>query len=237
MAASSALAPAQVIVDPLEGVARAVQNRRFGWPLAAVMIASALATLALYIRLDATSQVVGKLTMSGELQRATEAELIEQIQTAERLALVGGLARAVFVLPFLCLAIATVLKVCAWLFDRKATFAACFTAAAVAMLPAALYQVVMALALLNQIAVTLEQAQRLVPSSLASMMNNAPPKLLGAASAVDFFNLWGAGLLGLGFSAASGMPRGRGALLGIILYAMYAGIFLIAMPAMGGGGR
>ena len=81
----------------------------------------------------------------------------------------------------------------------------------------------------------------LVPSSLA-VLKSVPPKLKLAAGAVDFFNLWSVGLLGLGFSSATGMRRSRAVLLMVVLFAMYVGVFAIGLPAMGegaggGGGR
>jgi len=63
------------------------------------------------------------------------------------------------------------------------------------------------------------------------------PVAARAASSLDFFALWSAALLGLGFSAASGLSRPRGLLVGLALYALYAGVFLVGLPGMGGGGR
>jgi hypothetical protein len=53
---------------------------------------------------------------------------------------------------------------------------------------------------------------------------------------VDFFNLWSVGLLGLGFSSATGMRRSRALLLAAVLYAMYVGVFMVGLPAMAAGG-
>jgi hypothetical protein len=49
---------------------------------------------------------------------------------------------------------------------------------------------------------------------------------------LDFFNLWGALVLGLGFAAAVGMKQWKGAIFGVFLYVLYAGVFLIGLPAL-----
>lgn len=231
----SVLQPAQAMVDPLDGVALAVENRRFGWPMGAVMFAGCMAALAYFARWDSAASVIGELTMSGELGRATEAEIAEKILTASRVALIAGMAKSIFVTPLLMLVVAVVLKFTGWLFGQRAAFARCFTAAAIAALPLALYQLILAGCTLHQLSVTEEQVKTLVPSSLAAIVRTLPPRAATAATAVDFFKLWSAWLLGLGLSSASGMRRGRAVLLGFTLYAMYAGIFVIGLSGMGGG--
>jgi hypothetical protein len=231
----SALQPAQALIDPVDGVALAVEHRRFGWPLGAMMLAGCAAAIAYYARWDSASSVIGELTASGQLSRTTEAEIAQQILTASRVALIAGLAKSTFLTPLLMLAVAVVLKLAGWLFETRAAFARCFTAAAIAALPLALYQLVLAVCTLHQIAVTEEQMKTLVPSSLAAFARGLPPRAATALSTIDFFRLWSAWLLGLGFSAASGMRRGRAVLLGFALYAMYAGIFVIGLSGAGGG--
>jgi hypothetical protein len=232
----SALQPARALVDPLDGVALAVENKRFGWPLGAMMFAGCVASLAYFARWDSASAIIGQLTMTGELARTTEAEIAEKILTASRVALIAGMAKSVFVTPLLVLVVAVVLKIAGWLCSTRAVFARCFTAAAIAALPLALYQLILTVCTLHQASVTEEQMKMLVPSSLASLARALPPKLANAASVVDFFKLWSAWLLGLGFSAASGMRRGRAVLLGFVLYAMYAGVFVIGLYGLFGGG-
>ena len=108
--------------------------------------------------------------------------------------------------------------------------------AAVALLPLSVYHLVYAAVAASQIAIIDRQLNGLVPSSLASLAQQAGPGLSRVLGAVDFFNLWSAVLLGLGFAAASGMPRPRAIALGLWLYLLYAGIFQVGIPGMMGGG-
>jgi hypothetical protein len=228
--------PARVLADPVDGVALAVENTRFGLPMVVAVVTGCLASLAHYLRFDSAGQVIGELTASGQLARSTESEISEAIVTAERVSLISGLGKAIFVTPLLMLALAVALKLTAWLLDRAAPFARCFTAGALAFLPLSVGQLALALVTFRQNSVSDRQMAVLLPSSLAAVWPWLSPAAARAASAVDFFTLWSVALLGLGFSAAAGLPRTRGVLVGLVLYAMYAGVVLIGLPGMGGGG-
>jgi hypothetical protein len=77
----------------------------------------------------------------------------------------------------------------------------------------------------------------LLPSNLAAVWPSLSlsPGAMRVASMVDFFGLWSAALLGLGFSAATGLSRRRGLVVGLVLYALYAGVFVIGIPGIRGG--
>jgi hypothetical protein len=70
-----------------------------------------------------------------------------------------------------------------------------------------------------------------VPSSLA-VLDGLSPKMERVLRGVDFFNLWSVVLLGLGFSAATGMSRARAVVLGCALYLMFVGVVLVGLPGM-----
>ncbi|HEY8211286.1 MAG TPA: YIP1 family protein [Myxococcaceae bacterium] len=228
--------PAKVLADPVDGVALAVENARFGLPIVAAMVTGCLASVAHYVRWDSAASVIGELTSSGQLARSTESEIVEAIQTAERVSLIGGLAKAIFITPILMLLLGVALKLTAWLLDRKAPFARCFTAGALAFLPLSVGRLALALVTISQASVSDRQMATLLPSSLAVVFPSLSPAAARAASAADFFALWSAALLGLGFSAATGLSRVRGLLVGVLLYALYVGVFLLGIPGMGTGG-
>ncbi|XXF75109.1 YIP1 family protein [Myxococcaceae bacterium GXIMD 01537] len=232
---TSLVQPARLLIDPLDEVGAAIEARRWVWPLLILALCVALSGTAFSLRWDAAPAVLQKMQSSGDVGRMSEAEITDEITTATRKALVGGIAKGVFVMPLLVLVLAAVLWFVSWLFGTPASFGGLMTAAAVAMLPIALYHLIFAGCALAQHALTEARALTLVPSSLAAL-KGISPKLQKAAAAVDFFNLWSVGLLGLGFSSASGMRRGRALLLMGVLYAMYVGVFAIGLPAMGGGG-
>lgn len=212
-----------------------IEARRWVWPLVLLAVCVALSGTAFALRWDAGPAVLQKLQMSGELARLSEADIADQVTTATRTALVGGIAKGIFVMPLLTLLLACVLWLCAWLFGTPAAFGRLMTAAAIAMLPIALFHLIFAVCALAQYTLTEARVLTLVPSSLA-VLKNVPPKLKFAAASVEFFNLWSVGLLGLGFSHATGMRRGRAILLMLVLFAMYVGVFAIGLPAMGEAG-
>jgi hypothetical protein len=234
--------PARVLIDPIDGMGAAIEARRWVWPLVILAVCVALSGAAFALRWDAAPAVLQKMQMSGDVARMSEAEISDEITTSVRKVLVGGIAKGVFVMPFLTLMLACVLWVCAWLFGTPAAFGRLMAAAAIALLPIALYHLIFAGCALAQHTLTEARALTLVPSSLA-VLQTLPPKFKGAAAHVDFFNLWSVGLLGLGFSSATGMRRSRALLLVGVLFIMYVGVFAIGLPAIaaagggGGGGR
>ncbi|HSP80183.1 MAG TPA: YIP1 family protein [Myxococcaceae bacterium] len=231
---SSLVQPAYVLLDPLDATGAAVEARHWVWPLVLLCLCVSSSGIAFALRWDASASVVRELQSSGRLERLSESEISEELQTASRKALVGGVAKGVFVMPLLTLLLAAVLWVCGWLFETPAPFGKLMAAAAVAMLPIALYHLIFTVCALAQHALTLERVPELVPSSLA-VLDGLTPRLKRVLGAVDFFNLWSVGLLGLGFAAASGMRRGRALALSGALYLMSTGVFAVGLPGMGGG--
>ena len=232
---TSLVQPVRVFVDPFEGTRTAVEARRWVWPLLILALCVSASGTLYSLRWDAAPDVIRELQASGGLAGLSEADLTDQIQTATRKALVGGIAKGVFVMPLMALLLACVLWVVGWLFDRPAPFERLMSAAALALLPIALYHLIFTVCLSAQHTVTAARAAQLVPSHLGVLIHGLSPKMLRVAGTVDFFNLWSVGLLGLGFSAATGMSRGRALLLALALYAMYAGVLMIGLPGMGGG--
>jgi len=57
-------------------------------------------------------------------------------------------------------------------------------------------------------------------------------------TSLDFFNLWAALLVGLGFAVVVGMRRRQGLLVGACLFVAQLGVFGLGLPGlMGGGGQ
>jgi hypothetical protein len=216
----------------------AIEARRWVWPLLFLCLSVSLSGTAFALRWEAAPATIQRLQTSGELGRYSESELADEIQTSSRKALVGGIAKGVFVMPLMVLALAAVLWFTGWLFGAPAAFGKMMAVASIAMLPIALYHLIFAVCASAQFSMTEARVETLVPSSLAAL-DGLSPKVQKVLKAVDFFNLWSVGLLGLGFSAATGMRRGRALLLAGVLYAMYVGVFMVGLPAMadGPGGR
>lgn len=226
--------PARVFIDPLDGTRAAVEARRWVWPLLILALCVSASGTLFSLRWDAAPDVIRQLQGSGSLMGLSEADLTDKIQTESRKALVGGIAKGVILMPLMALLLACILWVVSWLFDRPAPFEQLLSVAVLALMPIALYHFILTVCVAAQHSITVTRVMNLVPSNLGAVLQGLSPKMQRVASTVDFFNLWSTGLLGVGFAAATGMSRGRALLLAVALYAMYAGIFLIGLPAQAG---
>jgi hypothetical protein len=227
--------PARALLDPIDGLSAAIDARRWFWPILFLVAGASFAGAAAALRWDAGPVVTQQLQMSGELQNTTEQDLSQQIVTAQRVRLVTGVAQGVFVVPAMVLAFAGVLKLVAWLIGRPAPFTKLLSVVALSMLPIALFQFILGAACLRQPALSDDAVASLVPSNLGVLFPAAGEGLRALLSSLDFFRLWSAALVGLGFAAASGMRRARALLLAAALYGMYVGVFAVGMPGLRGG--
>lgn len=239
MALTSSLAQsARVLWDPVDGVPAAVGQKRWGIPLLLLMLASVFGGVAAASRLDLAPTVMQQLQMSGSLANMSDQDLAEKITSAQHLAIVGGVAKGLFLIPLLLLGATVAVKFAAWLIGRSTSFKSCLSVVAVAMLPLVVYQLAFGVVALFQLSLSPMQLPMLLPSSLAAISHS--PKLMHALSGLDFFSLWGTALLGLGFAKASGMSRGRALIFAFVLYACWVGVAHIGAPAMmaqAGGGH
>src|SRR5205807_700879 len=103
-------------------------------------------------------------------------------------------------------------------------FVHAFTAAAIAFLPISLSHLLFGIVALKQSVVVVAQASTLLPSSLAAWLPGASEKAAGLLSALDFFKLWSAALLGLGIAAGTKMRRAAALGCGFFLYAVVAAL-------------
>jgi hypothetical protein len=227
----SLVQPTRVLLDPLDATRVAVEAHRWMWPLLLLVVCVSASGTAFALRWDASPAVVQQLQMAGQLDGMTESELSEAIQSAPRKALVVSLLKGVLLMPLQTLVLAALLWVCAWLFDRSAPFGRLLSAAALAMLPIALYHLIFTVCAFAQPSLSEARVAELVPSSLA-LLDGLSPKVQRVLSGVDFFNLWSVGLLGLGFSAATGMSRGRAVALGLVLYVLFVGVVFVGLPGI-----
>jgi hypothetical protein len=231
--------PARALVDPVDGVPQAVAQKRWVLPTLAYVLASTFSGLAVGLRLDVTQEVMMKLQMGGQLANLSDQDLADKLTSAQHLAIVGGVAKGIFLAPLLVVLVAVVLKFASWLLGKKVLFKKCLSVSAVAFLPLALYHVALGVSALYQLQIPPMKVEGLVPSTLAAVFHPKSPKLLHVLSGLDYFNLWSTVLLGLGYAEASGMKRRRALVFAFVLYAVYVGVFVIGVPAlmaMGAGG-
>jgi hypothetical protein len=224
--------PLRALLDPVGAIPRAVETRRWLVPMLLVALLTAGAGATIALRLDASRVVIPKMQMSGELVKASEREVSEAIEQAQRVALVGGIAKGLLLMPLLVLLLSVVLKVASWLIGRKALFADLFTVAALTMLPVAVFHAIEVVAALQLEVITPRIAETLVPSSLAGFFEMASPALSRVSKAIDLINIWASLLMGLGFAAASKWSPWKGALFGLFLYVLFAAAFFVGLPGL-----
>jgi hypothetical protein len=224
--------PLRALLDPVGAIPRAVETRRWLVPLLLVAVLTAAAGAVIALRLDASRVVIPKMQMTGELMKASEREVNEAVEQAQRVALVGGIAKGLLLMPLLVLLLSVALKVAAWLIGKKALFADLFTVAALTMLPVAVFHGIEVIAALKLEVITPRVAETLVPSSLKFFFEKAPPGLTRVYTAIDLINLWASLLMGLGFAAASKWTPWKGALFGLFLYLLFAAVFFVGLPGL-----
>ncbi|HMK72277.1 MAG TPA: YIP1 family protein [Myxococcaceae bacterium] len=229
-----ALLLTKVLTNPAEGIPAAVEVRKPLWPVVLLCLSTAFAGAAFAVRWDAAPSILRELEMSGQLKGMPEADLADKIQQAERLRLVSGIAGGLVLPALIVLGIAVALALLAWLLGKKGSFKAFFTAAAVGMLPIALSKFLYGLVALAQSSVSEDRAARLLPSSLA-FIHAQSPKVMRILSSIDFFHIWAALLIGVGFAAVVGMSRRKGLLVGACLFLAELCVFGIGLT--GGGGK
>ncbi len=224
--------PLRALLDPVGAIPQVVEKRRWLVPLLLVAVLTAAAGAVIALRLDASRLVIPKMAMTGELMKASEREVDEAIQQAQRVALVGGIAKGLLLMPLLVLILSVVLKAAAWLLGKKALFADLFTVAALTMLPVAVFHGIEVVAALKLEVITPRLAETLVPSSVAGFVMMAPPALKRVYGAIDVINIWASLLMGLGFAAASKWSPWKGALFGLFLYVLFAAAFMVGLPGL-----
>jgi len=173
------------------------------------------------------------MQQSGELSKASEREIAEEIEQSERIGLVGNIALGVFAMPLLVLGLAVVLKVLAWLMGRKALFGAVFTTAAFGLLPIAILRLIILIAAMRQTVLSPEMASALVPTSVSDLLHgDYPIAVTRALSTLNFFHLWAAVLMGLGFAASTQMRPWRALTLSLFVYLLVAGAVSVGLPGL-----
>jgi hypothetical protein len=231
-----ALLLTKVLTNPAEGVPAAIEARRALWPVVLLSLSTAFAGACFAVRWNAAPSIIRGLEASGQLKGMPEADLLDQIQQAERLKLVTSIAGGLILPALTVLGIAVALALLAWLLGKKGSFSAFFTAAAVGLLPLALAKFLYGLVALVQTSLSEDRAATLLPSSLAFVIHAQSPKLMRILSSVDFFQLWAALLVGVGFASVVGMRRRQGLLVGALLFVAQLGVFGIGLPALSAGG-
>lgn len=224
--------PLKTLIDPVGAIPLAVGARRWLAPLLLVAVVTAAAGAVIALRLDSSRAVIAQLQEAGQLGSVSEREIDEAIEQAGRVALVGGIAKGLLLMPLLTLLLAAMLKIAAWLTGQKTLFMELFTVAALAMLPAGVAHLIELISAVRLEVITPAMVQSLAPTSLAAVLEGAGPGLSRVYRAVDLINIWGALVMGLGFAASAKLPAWKGALFGLFLYVLFASAIMVGLPGL-----
>jgi hypothetical protein len=191
------------------------RQARIGTARLAFLVALVCAFLSAFVqssRIDARSSTLAKLDMGGTLTEMSEKQVDDEVKSAERLAQVQTIAAGVLKAPFaLCFGALSVVFL-VWFLKGKIKGRAVFPVAAASLLPGAIANLLDAGAALTRSSLPVEHpvlAPRDLGAILASLGHALTGPVLKLATAMDFFSLWGALLLGFGVAFTGDVPLRR----------------------------
>jgi hypothetical protein len=219
--APRAVPPALVaMVAPEVGMERQarVGNARLAFLIA--FVCAILSGLVQASRIDARSVTLARLDKDGKLAEMSDKQVDDEVKSAERLAEVGRVAVGVVKAPInLGLAGLAVVGL-AWFLKGKVKGKAVFPVASVTLLPAALGDLLDAGSAFLRQSLPADPKNVLAPRDLGSALAALGHPLVGPAlklaSALDFFSLWAAILMGFGVAAVGDVPLRR-AMIGTLV--------------------
>lgn len=221
----------RALVDPWDGMGPFLSSGRWWFALACLCLATLASGAAWAWRWNPAPTVLKALQAEGELARSTEQEISELVKRKQRVQWVVAVADGLLGAPLRALALALVLALAAWIVGARLPFGEAWQLSLLALLPLALGHVALALAVARNPGLSAVQRDALLPSHLGAWIPAQGPRAALLRS-LDFFQLWGVALVGLGLSTAAGMRRWRALLLAGLLYALYVGAFHVGLPGL-----
>lgn len=228
---------ARTLAAPSAGLPAAVERRR---GLTAIVLGTlaALALAAVAVpRVDFERAAARELERTPKAAELTPHAREEALATARKLGQVGGWATAATQPALWTLGAAVVLFAAFRVAGTRPGLRDSFAVAAHGLAPLWLAKVLAIPAAVARAPIRVEEAERLLPSSLAALLPaGSPPALAGAAGAVDLFALWAAALVAAGMARASGASRRRSAVVVAVLYLAWVAVFRVALPTLAAAG-
>jgi hypothetical protein len=223
-----------ILWAPSRGLAEAADARRFFWPLLLATLVGLGYTALFLPRTDFTAIAEKQLdAVPEESAKLTPHEREEKIETVGKLAVVSAYASAALGPALSALAAA----LCFWLGFKvaggKPGFLATFAVVAHAKLPGAVHALLSVPALLSRKAMEVDEAFKLLPSSLASLAPDGTPlPRLALLSSVDLFEAWALVLTVLGMAHVGKVSALRSGLVTVILWVSFVLVFRFALPTL-----
>jgi len=230
--------PVVALVAPDVGMERVARRERVLWPFLFALFCSVLAAAASSYRIDARDATLANLERSGQLKTMSDRQIEDQTKDAERSYVVKtiavGLVRPPAKLGLICVGLLAL----SWFVRGRSKGKAVAAVAAVAMVPGAIEDLLLAGAALGRRSIP-PQGPPLVPADFASLwaqisghpLAGPAARLLGG---LDIFSLWGAMLAGYGLAVAANLPLRR-AMTATIVGWLCVHVLLVAAAGGAGG--
>ena len=222
---------------PSRALPDAAEQRRFAWPLLLATLIAALWTALFVQRADLIALGEEAVEQMPQEDRAklTPHEREEKIETTKKIAVVSAGAKALLAPAFLALAGAFMLWLGLKVAGGRPGFVASFCVLAHAMLPVSVARLLSIPALLSRPSLPVDEAEWLLPSSLAAVVPQAQalsaPRLALLGS-VDLFALWSVALAVLGMAHVAKVSRLRAGIVVLVLWASFVLVFRFALPSL-----
>lgn len=228
---------ARTLASPSVGLASAVDRRRSLTALALGTAAALAFAAAAVPRIDHERAAARALDRGPKAAEMTPHDREEALATARKLGQISGWAGAATGPALTALGAAVALFLAFRVAGTRPAFRETFAVAAHGLLPLWLAKLLAIPAALARAPIPAEEADRLLPSSLAALLPaGASPALGGALGAVDLFALWAAALVAAGMARATGASRRRAFAVVAVLYLAWIAVARVALPSLAAAG-
>jgi hypothetical protein len=227
----------ETFVSPIRGLPALAGRRSFLPALAASTLAALFLAAAAVPRLDFERAAADAFDRAPGAPLATPHEREQALVTARKAGAVRAYGSALLGPALAALGAAAFLWLGLRVAGGRPAFPATFSVAAYALLPVALRELLSIPAALHQERIPVEDAGRLLPSSLGALLPvGARGPLPDLLHAMDLFSLGSLALCAVGMSAVARVSLRRAALAAALLWLGYVGVVKVALPSLARGG-
>ena len=227
------LEPFAALVAPMKWVPLLVEQRRWRLVLVTLALVAGISGGLVGARTNTKESEIAKLEKKGMLMKTSERDLLESIEQSRRQAIIFGAAKGAVSAPLTVLGLAMLLSLVSWILRARITWSGALTIATVAATPMLLYFVIRVALAWARPPMSQADFASFVPSAV-TLSGDGP--LARAAKGIEFFRLWAAFLIGLGWSAQTRWSMKKSMFLIAALFVAYVGFAYIGLDAPKPGG-
>ncbi len=211
--------PLALLFQPDRAMERHAKVGRVRWIFLFAWLCSILLGATLAYRVDARGSTLQKLDKGGQLQTMSDRQLADETRNAERISQVSNIAKGVVGTPLQLGGASLAVLGLAWFLRGRIKGAAVVPVAAATLLPGAIAKLLDAVSAFRHASIP-DEGVALVPRSLSAILTifgrPPPDPWVKFGSALDFFSLWAAVMLGFGVAAVGQLPK-KSALTGTLI--------------------